>query len=87
MEAVQLCTREFWQSFAPRFHIADPQFLQNSQPLDLQPQHARLVTDAIRIEGYVQANNVNWGADTKAMADTVRALAKASLSPSLRLSL
>lgn len=80
MDNGQLHTREFWQSFAPGFHVADPQFFQNLTPFESTPQDFRLMADLLRVEGYVQGSNANWGVDLDAMANLVRSLTDANLS-------
>jgi Phytanoyl-CoA dioxygenase (PhyH) len=76
----QLHTQAFWQAFAPGFHIADVQLFQNVPQIELPPQSQQLVADLVRVEGYVQASNANWGVDVAAMANLVRKLTENGLS-------
>ena len=76
----KLGSLDFWRSFAPDFHIADPSYLSGHDGITLSPAQQERVAAQIRDDGYVQAS-VDWGLDFARMADAVRALSAAGLSP------
>jgi hypothetical protein len=73
--------RETWQAFAPGLHIADASFCQSIKPLGVPPQAVRGAMDQLKLEGYLQTSQVDWGVDLPVMADTVRRLSAENLSP------
>jgi hypothetical protein len=76
MEAGQFHQREYRRSFAPNLHIEDRSLFDSVAYLELPPELKARFKD----DGYLQGN-VDWGLDVKLMADTVRALSAANLSP------
>src|ERR1700722_15094233 len=68
--------REHWLSLAPGLHIEDRSLLANVAALELPAG----LTSRFEIDGYVQGS-ADWGVDVKSMADTVRALSAAQVSP------
>jgi hypothetical protein len=76
MEAGRYHERDYWRSLAPALHIEDRSLFENVAFLELPPGAAARFRD----EGYLQGS-ADWGLDVKAMADAVRALSAASLSP------
>ena len=76
-----LARREIWQAFAPRLHIEDPRSFADIPFLNSTPEQDRGVAAMLKHEGYVHAAGVNWGLDIGLMAETVRALSRAQLSP------
>jgi len=76
LDASQFRTREFWRSLAPGLHIEDRSFFEDVAYLELTPELAA----QFKHEGYLQGTS-DWGVDVKLMADTVRSLSAASLSP------
>jgi hypothetical protein len=76
MEAGQFHQREYWRSFAPNLHIEDRSLFDSVAYLELPPELKARFKD----DGYLQGN-VDWGLDVKLMADTVRALSAANMSP------
>lgn len=80
MVSRQIQTPDFWRSFAPGLHIEDRSIYENVVPFTLGPRKQSELAGLVRDEGYFQTT-VDWGLDVKLMADTVRSLAAASLSP------
>jgi hypothetical protein len=78
MKADQFHTREYWRSLAPGLHIEDPALFEDVQYLELTPK----LTAQFKNEGYLQGS-ADWGLNVNLMADTVRSLSAASLSPLL----
>jgi hypothetical protein len=76
MEAGQFHQREHWLSLAPGLHIGDRSLFESVDYLELSPELAGQFKD----DGYLQGN-ADWGLDVKLMADTVRALSAANVSP------
>ena len=76
MEAARFQQREHWLALAPGLHIEDRSLLENVAYLELAPG----VAAQFRDDGYLQGS-ADWGLDVKLMADTVRALSAANLSP------
>ncbi len=76
MEAARFEQREHWHALAPGLHIEDRSLLESVACLELAPGAAAQFRD----DGYLQGN-ADWGLDVKLMADTVRALSAAGLSP------
>jgi SEC-C motif/Phytanoyl-CoA dioxygenase (PhyH) len=76
MEAGNFHEREHWLSLAPGLHIEDWSLFENVAYLDLSPGLSAQFKD----DGYLQGS-ADWGLDVKLMADTVRALSAANLSP------
>jgi hypothetical protein len=74
--AGQFHQREYWRSFAPGLHIEDRSLFENVAYLELPPELKAQFKD----DGYLQGS-ADWGLDLKLMADTVRALSAAGLSP------
>jgi SEC-C motif/Phytanoyl-CoA dioxygenase (PhyH) len=68
--------REFWLSLAPSLHIDDRSLFENVAYLELTPELAAQFKD----DGYLQGS-ADWGLDVTLMANTVRSLSAASLSP------
>jgi len=80
MEADQFSKREFWRSFAPGLHIEDRSLFEDVAYVELSPAGHEGLTAQFRHEGYLQGS-ADWGLDAKLMAETVRSLSAASLSP------
>jgi hypothetical protein len=76
MKTGQLHRREYWLALAPGLHIEDRSLLASVADLELPAGLA----EQFRHDGYAQGR-ADWGLDVKLMADTVRALAAANLSP------
>jgi SEC-C motif/Phytanoyl-CoA dioxygenase (PhyH) len=76
MEGGQLQEREHWRALAPDLHIEDWSLFENVAYLELSPPLAAQFKD----DGYLQAST-DWCLDLGRMADTVRALSAANLSP------
>jgi hypothetical protein len=76
MEGGQFHQREHWLSLAPGLHIGERSLFENVAHLELSPDLARAFKD----DGYLRGS-ADWGLDVKLMADTVRALSAANLSP------
>jgi SEC-C motif/Phytanoyl-CoA dioxygenase (PhyH) len=76
MEAGQIDKRDYWLSLAPGLHIEDRSLFENVAYLELPPG----LTSQFNHDGYLQGS-ADWGLDVKLMADTVRALSAASVSP------
>jgi hypothetical protein len=76
MEPRSYLAREQWLSLAPSLHIEEPSLFQNTG--ELAP--AFDLTAGFREDGYVQGKT-DWGLDLDAMADAVRALSAANVSP------
>jgi hypothetical protein len=76
MEAGEFQKREHWLSLAPGLHIEDRSFCENVAYLELLPE----LTSRFKHDGYLQGT-ADWGLDVKLMADTVRSLSAANVSP------
>jgi hypothetical protein len=76
MEAGQFQKREHWLALAPGLHIEDRSLFERIGDLDPAPGSAARIRD----DGYLQGT-ADWGLDVASMADTVRALSAANLSP------
>ena len=72
---------ETWRAFAPHFHIADPALLPGARLFALADSQSAAARSQITQEGYFQIFNLNWGLDVVRMAETVRSLTRAGLSP------
>ncbi|HEY2227727.1 MAG TPA: phytanoyl-CoA dioxygenase family protein [Xanthobacteraceae bacterium] len=67
---------EHWRALARGLHIEDRALFEHVAHVDLSPGLAA----AFAHDGYLQGR-VDWGMDLRLMADTVRSLAAANLSP------
>jgi hypothetical protein len=76
MEAAQFQKREHWLALAPGLHIEDRSLFENIAYPELPAGAAARFRD----DGYLQGT-ADWGLDVALMADTVRALSAADLSP------
>jgi SEC-C motif/Phytanoyl-CoA dioxygenase (PhyH) len=76
IEAGRFHQREHWLALAPGLHIEDRSLFENVAYLDLSPDLAA----QFKQDGYLRGN-ADWGLNVKLMADTVRALSAAGLSP------
>jgi hypothetical protein len=76
MDAGNLHQREHWLSLAPGLHIEDRSLFENIVYLDLSPGLAAQFKD----DGYLHGS-ADWGLDVGLMADTVRSLSAANVSP------
>jgi hypothetical protein len=81
MDAEQIRNPQFWQSFAPRLHIQKSPVLSDFRMLQPTPELNEGLKRQIKQEGYFHIQSVDWDVDLKLMADTVRALSAAGLSP------
>jgi hypothetical protein len=79
--AGNLVDRAFWQAFAPKLHIEDPEMLATASVMALPPQQTPALREQLKREGYLHALSVNWDVDLQLMADTIRALTTQGLSP------
>jgi hypothetical protein len=71
----------FWQEFAPGLHVGDPAMVQGLSAIAPGPADMAAIRAMVREEGYFHASSVGWGMDIALMANTVRALDRAGLSP------
>jgi hypothetical protein len=78
---IDIASRAFWRAFAPSLHIANSPALKELKILQFTPEQVGPVAELLRVEGYFQASQVDWGLDLALMARTVRALSEADLSP------
>jgi hypothetical protein len=76
MQPGQIHRPEYWLALAPRLHIEDPSLLAGVAELDLPASLA----GQLQHDGYAQGR-ADWGVDVRLMADAVRALCAANLSP------
>jgi Phytanoyl-CoA dioxygenase (PhyH)/SEC-C motif len=76
MQAGEFQKRDHWLSLAPGLHIEDRSFFENVAYLELPAE----LTSRFKHDGYLQGT-ADWGLDVKLMADTVRALSAANVSP------
>lgn len=76
----QLADRKFWESFAPGFHIADDAFCRGIETRSCELNRCEELSALLKEEGYFQ-ETADWGLDLAAMAQIVRALSDANLSP------
>ncbi|MGH6726908.1 MAG: phytanoyl-CoA dioxygenase family protein [Pseudolabrys sp.] len=81
MDATKLHQRQAWQAFAPQLHVCDADYLNTVAPFPVAPQQSGNLAQRLLVEGYIQANSEGWGLDFKLMADTVRAMTDANISP------
>ena len=75
-EVDQLLEREYWLALAPGLHIDNRSLFSDVAYLELNPASVA----QIKQEGYFQGS-ADWGLDVTLMADAVRALSAANLSP------
>src|SRR6202043_748949 len=80
MEVSQFNTRENWLSFAPGLHIEDKTLLRNVAFIEVTVPEQEGFAAQLKDEGYLQGSG-NWGLDIQLMANTVRSLSAANLSP------
>jgi len=80
MEVGQFNKRESWLSFAPGLHIEDKFLLRDVEFLEVTAPEQEGFAAQLRDEGYLQGG-ADWDLDIQLMADTVRSLSAASLSP------
>ncbi len=73
-------TREYWQLLAPGLHIEEKSILQNVAHLRFTNSEQIEMANLLKEDGYIQSS-ADWGLDLKSMADTVRSLDSANLSP------
>jgi SEC-C motif/Phytanoyl-CoA dioxygenase (PhyH) len=76
MQTGQIHRPQYWLALAPGLHIEDRSLLAGVGELELPAGLA----GQFRHDGYAQGR-ADWGVDVKLMADTVRALCAANLSP------
>jgi hypothetical protein len=75
-EGRQLQEREHWLAFAPGLHIEDRSLFEDVAYLELSP----LLAARFKDDGYLQGT-ADWKLDIRLMADTVRSLSAAGMSP------
>ncbi len=80
LSPADLLSCDFWESLAPRLHIADAAFYEDIAAVDVTPEQKRAVRELLRVEGYFQGC-ADWGLDLDMMAATVRAFSDANISP------
>src|SRR4030081_1165786 len=80
MDAKQITTPEYWRSLNPSLHVADLDFFKTLSVIGVTTDQCQTMMAQLKEEGYLQAR-LDWGLDLKNMADTVRALSAANLSP------
>ena len=71
----------FWQDFAPGLHVGDPAMVQGLSAIAPAEADMAAIRAMVREEGYFHASSIAWGLDLALMANTVRALDRAGLSP------
>ena len=76
----EMHTREYWQAFAPGLHIERKSILQDVAHLQMTSSEQAEMAALLKEEGYVQSS-ADWGVNLGSMADTVRSLSRANLSP------
>ena len=81
MATVDLTQRGFWQEFAPALHIHDHRSVEVLNAITPSPDDITALRALMREEGYFHASGLTWQIDLAAMANTVRALDQAGLSP------
>jgi hypothetical protein len=72
--------REYWQLLAPGLHIEEKFMLQNIAHLRFTNSEQMEMANLLKEDGYIQSR-ADWGVDLNLMADTVRSLSGANLSP------
>jgi hypothetical protein len=80
MLSEEMRMREYWQLLAPGLHIEEKSILQNVAHLRFTNSEQVEMTNLLKEDGYIQSS-ADWGLDLKLMADTVRSLSGANLSP------
>jgi hypothetical protein len=81
MQRAELTSPDTWRARAPHLHIEDVAFIRTHTPASPTPQQTQAAAAAMRLEGYFQSSIGNWGVDVTALANTVRDLSAAKLSP------
>ena len=71
----------FWQDFAPGLHVGDAAMVQGLSAIAPGEADMAAIRAMVREEGYFHASSIAWGLDLALMANTVRALDRAGLSP------
>jgi hypothetical protein len=72
--------RDYWQLRAPALHIEEKSILQSVAHLRFTNSEQVEMANVLKEDGYIQSS-ADWGVDLKLMADTVRSLSGANLSP------
>ena len=80
MDLRQIKTVEFWRAFAPGLHIGDSPILKNLSIYQVAPDQKQTLVTLMKTEGYVQGA-MDWGLNLNSMAEQVRGLSAANLSP------
>lgn len=76
-----ITARDTWRTFAPALHIEDAGLLKAAAPLPVDPAVAIAARERLLREGYFQDSDFAFGVDLAVMAETVRKLSSAGLSP------
>lgn len=72
---------EFWREFAPGLHVVDRRSAEAVRFVAPPEEQLAAIRAAVQEEGYFHASGVKWPVDVRLMAQTVRALDAAGLSP------
>jgi hypothetical protein len=80
MDVGQFTKRESWLSFAPGLHIEDKSLLRDVAFLEVPASDQEGFAALLKDEGYSQGTG-DWDLDLRMMADTVRSLSAANVSP------
>ena len=76
-----ITARETWRAFAPALHIEDAGMFKAAAVLPVDPARAIAAREHLLLEGYLQESGVVFSVDLAVMAETVRKLSAAGLSP------
>lgn len=79
--ALDLTRPGFWRNFAPALHVADRRTAESLDAIVPGDAHMATLRALMLEEGYFHASGLSWQIDLALMADTVRALDRAGLSP------
>ncbi len=78
---VDLTQRGFWREFAPALHVEDRSTVEGLDAIVPGEDRMAAIRALVLEEGYFHASGLTWVIDLGVMADTVRALDRAGLSP------
>jgi hypothetical protein len=81
MQVERLTDIEAWREFAPRLHVCEKAVFKDAGRIELPTVSSVPTSDLLKREGYVHAPDVHWAVDIALLAQTVRSLTAAKLSP------
>src|SRR5690606_602931 len=72
-------SREFWQSYAPDFHVQDVEYLSSQSTWNLDAATMASLKELIMVEGYFQLPPQQWQLPIERMAEFVSQLERDGL--------